>query len=65
MSQTYTIGYHRADGDFVVVATLNNNDGSIQDFQHVARAVFNTLQLRSGELLEMINRQDTPDSINL
>ena len=28
---TYTIGYHRDDGDFAVLATLNNNDGHMGD----------------------------------
>lgn len=65
MSQTYTIGYHRADGDFTIVATLNNNAGSIHEFNKTVQAVFNTLQLRTGETLELLVRQDTPDCITL
>lgn len=67
MSNTMTIGFLRDNGDFVILATLNNNDSKIPStmfgllVQHVQR----TLADATGKEVVAIERQDTPDYINL
>lgn len=43
--KTVSIGYHREDGDFAVLATLNNNDGHMtdEDFGELAGVVASKL----------------------
>ena len=65
---TYTIGYHRDDGDFAVLATLNNNDG------HMGHSTFADLVERTRAQIASfmqptpivsIERQDAPDYITI
>jgi hypothetical protein len=67
--KTVSIGYFRDDGDFTILATLNNNDGNFTDDQ------FNKLiNLVESEFVEklyqfydivVLNRQDTPDYVEV
>ena len=64
--KTVSIGYHREDGDFAVLATLNNNDGHMddEDFEYVVGKVFHQIELRTNGLhLETLERQDAPDYV--
>jgi hypothetical protein len=65
---TYTIGYHREDGGFAILATINNNDG------HMGASTFEDLVgdmctkiagfMRPTPII-CIERQDAPDYIDL
>lgn len=65
---TYTIGHYRDDGDFAILATLNNNDG------HMGQGAFADLveqtRLQIASLMPYtpivsIERQDAPDYITI
>jgi hypothetical protein len=65
---TYTIGYHREDGDFAILATLNNNDG------HMGQGAFlGLLEQTRNQIASFmpytpivsIERQDAPDYITI
>jgi hypothetical protein len=65
---TYTIGYHRDDGDFAVLATLNNNDGHMGDpsFADLLETVRFQLACRLQPTpIVSIERQDAPDYITI
>jgi hypothetical protein len=57
----------REDGDFQVLATLNNNDGLIGSdlLQFIIDNLCETLTGETGDLVEAIERQDAPDYVNL
>jgi hypothetical protein len=64
---TYTIGYHREDGDFAILVTLNN-DG------HMGHSTFADLVERTRAQIASfmqptpivsIERQDAPDYITI
>jgi hypothetical protein len=68
--QTCTIGYEREDGDFAILATLNNIDGLIDDatFASIVDDVTNMVAAvvrNEGVEVTTLERQDTPDYINL
>lgn len=65
--RTVTIGYTRDDGDFAVLATLNNNDEHMTDvfFDQLARGLAATLKREMGESIEILERQDAPDYVCL
>ena len=67
--KTVSIGYFRDDGDFAILATLNNNDGLLSD-QRFKQLV----ELVEGEYVEklyyshdimVLERQDTPDYVEV
>jgi hypothetical protein len=62
-----SIGFTRDDGDFAVLATLNNNDGHLSDelFGQLVRELTQTLALYTEQPMTALNRQDTPDYIQL
>jgi hypothetical protein len=66
--KTITIGYERDDGDFAILATLNNQDdrlapGELDLLAHIIRCCFiGKLDLDEIQVLE---RQDTPDYITI
>lgn len=66
--KTVTIGIRREDGDFAVLATLNNNDDHLtkSDFEKLIRVVKSALfwGLRSFTKIEVLERQDAPDYVN-
>ena len=69
MNKTVSIGYYREDGDFAILATLNNNDNNLPDGE------FNKLiKLVESEYVEklyythdimVLERQDTPDYVEI
>lgn len=63
----YTIGYRRDDGDFRVVTTLNNNDEIFCPvfFKETAERLKKDLSEARGEELQIIERQDAPDYVDL
>jgi len=68
MSCCYSIGIIRDDGDFHILATLNNNDGLIgtDSFEQLLTDMVTRLRDTTGEgAMIAIERQDAPDYINL
>jgi hypothetical protein len=64
--KTVSIGYHREDGDFAVLATLNNNDDFMSDeeFKEVVDSL--AAKLRAvGLRIEILERQDAPDYVEV
>ncbi len=66
-SKTYTIGFYRADGDFQVLATVNNNDQLMTDFDFdcMTAHLVDTLAETTGEDVQALSRQDTPDYVTI
>jgi len=69
MNKTVSIGYFRDDGDFAILATLNNNDGLLSD-----QRFKQLIELVEGEYVELLynahgivvlERQDTPDYVEV
>jgi len=69
MNKTVSIGYYREDGDFAILATLNNNDGLLSD-----QRFKQLIELVEGEYVEklyythdimVLERQDTPDYVEV
>jgi hypothetical protein len=67
--KTVSIGYYREDGDFAILATLNNNDGLLSD-----QRFKQLIELVEGEYVELLynahgivvlERQDTPDYVEV
>jgi len=67
MSIYYSIGIERDDGDFHILATLNNNDElvSVEDFEALLKSTVEFLEKATDEPILALQRQDTPDYINL
>ena len=65
--KTASIGYFREDGDFAIVATLNNNDGLLDDeaFAYVLTKLAGRLKHESEQPMSILERQDTPDYVNV
>ena len=71
--KTISIGYERDDGDFAILATLNNNDELMPqaEFEQFAFEIKERFQLalrdEQGDIrtIEMRERQDTPDYVEL
>ena len=63
--KTVSIGIMREDGDFAILATLNNNDGHItqQLFDVLVHHVKRTLEQSIGDTLTVLERQDAPDYV--
>jgi hypothetical protein len=64
--KTVSIGFQREDGDFAVLATLNNNDGDMTDdaFHALVRTVHTSL-VKFNAYVVVLERQDTPDYISI
>lgn len=64
--KTVSIGFYREDGDFAILATLNNNDAHLADsiFKEIVQDLTATLAHASMRRLSVLERQDTPDYIN-
>jgi hypothetical protein len=62
----HSLGIERDDGDFHILATLNNNDGLIgkSTYADIVNLVKERLSYETGEKVIALNRQDTPDYIN-
>jgi hypothetical protein len=67
---TVSIGYYREDGDFAVLATLNNNDGiyTPETFNKLIKNIFNELfvecNIQYPDLI-VLERQDAPDYVHI
>lgn len=65
-----TIGFERLDGDFQVLATLNNNDELIEKdkFDAIVTYLLNTFDecfSEEGYEVVALDRQDAPDYISI
>jgi hypothetical protein len=67
MSICYSIGIERDDGDFHILATLNNMDElvSTEDFEGLLKSTVEFLQKATDEPILALQRQDAPDYVNL
>jgi len=65
--KTVSIGYHREDGDFAVLATLNNNDDFMSDeqFGEVFDALAAKLWAVTRLYITVLERQDAPDYVEV
>lgn len=66
--QTVSIGFYREDGDFAILATLNNNDDYLleNEFNELSKYI----KIKLSEKIEgidifIIQRQDAPDYVDL
>jgi hypothetical protein len=66
-NQTVSIGYEREDGDFHIIATLNNNEELAEeaDWDYAITAIASILKNVTGISLAVLGRQDAPDFVNL
>jgi hypothetical protein len=64
---TYSIGFMRDDGDFQLLATLNNNDGLMtsEQFEALKESLIVQLYNRLGveQCIVCLKRQDAPDYV--
>lgn len=65
--KTVSIGFDREDGDFAVLATLNNNDEhmSDEDFNAMVGEVASTLCRKLVCEIVVLERQDAPDYVEI
>lgn len=65
--KTVSIGFCREDGDFALLATLNNNDGHLTEdaFMALVDEVASTLCSKLMCQVDVLERQDTPDYVTL
>jgi hypothetical protein len=57
----------RDDGDFAIIATLNNNDDhmSDKDFAELTQALVLTIANYTDKQIMVLNRQDAPDYVEM
>jgi hypothetical protein len=57
----------RDDGDFAIIATLNNNDDhmSDKDFAELKQALVLTIANYTDKQIMVLNRQDAPDYVEM
>lgn len=63
--KTVSIGYFRDDGDFAILATLNNNDGDIKDFEFLVAVMKGMVSDCSGIECIALERADAPDYVTM
>jgi hypothetical protein len=65
--KTVSIGFFREDGDFAILATMNNNDGHMSEIEFMALVgeVASTLCSKLMRQIDVLERQDTPDYVTL
>jgi len=65
--KTASIGFIREDGDFAVLATLNNNDSHFPDaaFRSITEVLTMMLSHSSNQGLVVLEREDAPDYVTL
>lgn len=63
--KTVSIGYTRDDGDFAILATLNNNDDHLTHAQFVVlvRHIKGVFENVMPEPIQILERQDAPDYV--
>jgi hypothetical protein len=66
-NQTVSIGYEREDGDFRIIATLNNNEELAEeaDWNAAIAAIVSILSRVTDSNLTVLEREDAPDFVNL
>jgi hypothetical protein len=66
-ANTESIGYYRDDGDFAILATINNNDEHLNpsEFEVLCVFVHEYLKTHTGEDIVRLERQDTPDYVDV
>lgn len=64
---TATLGYTRDNGEFEILATLSNLDGSLSedDFKKLIQYNRDWLTLKTARFIEAFHRQDTPARIDI
>jgi len=65
--KTVSIGFTREDGDFAILATLNNNDGHLSSnaFHAIVQSVRTHIEAQVGHSVSALERQDTPDYVSI
>ena len=65
--KTVSIGFFREDGDFSILATLNNNDEYLTEdaFSAMVEVTRLALQQFAEVDMEALERQDTPDYVTV
>lgn len=66
MTDTVSIGIMRDDGEFAILATLNNNDGHLSDANFAQQVIdlTNWYNERITDTVQAIARQDAPDYVS-
>jgi hypothetical protein len=64
---TVSIGFFREDGDFAILATMNNNDEHLTEDAFMALVEVTRLAFQQFAEVDMeaLERQDTPDYVTL
>ena len=62
---TVSIGYFRDDGDFALLATLNNNDGDIKHFELLVSDIKGMISDCSSIECIALEREDAPDYVTM
>lgn len=63
-----SIGYFREDGDFAILATLNNNDGYLlsNEFNDLVKLIKISLSNKIKNIdIVALNREDAPDYVGV
>jgi len=63
--KTVSIGYFRDDGDFALLATLNNNDGDIRLFEFMVEDLRLDISQSTGIECIILERKDAPDYLTI
>ena len=63
--KTVSIGYFRDDGDFALLATLNNNDGDIRFFEFMVNDLKRDISQSTRIECIVLERKDAPDYITI
>jgi hypothetical protein len=66
--KTVSIGFYRDDGDFAVLATLNNNDEHMryEDFEQICKSLLKAITIADNHHhVVILERQDTPDYVEI
>ncbi len=58
-------GYFRDDGDFALLATLNNNDGDIRLFEFMVKDLQQDISQSTGIECVVLEREDAPDYVTI
>jgi hypothetical protein len=66
MTSTVSIGIMRDDGEFAILATLNNNDGHLSDALFAKQVIdlTNWYNEQVTDTVQAIARQDAPDYVS-
>ena len=70
MSNSYSIGFMREDGDFQILVTLSNSDETMssEEFHHLFQStvdMLNDLHKDADLVIQALEREDTPNYVTL